>query len=316
MIFSKVAKDEILSVERSMDALFALLSGEILSAGSLVINKKQITFEMNSENQNFLSSVKAQICRCFRANEYDVDVSLISKNKYSLKLSQELGPKILDELNIVRIDPKGNFLINRIPTSEILQDEECLKSYLAGAFVGSGSVSTPKNDGGGYHMEWVCQTEEKADFICNSLAEFNIISKKVERNGTSIAYIKGSDDICQALALMGATKAMLKIESNLVERAVRNNINRQSNCQSANLDKTLVASAKEVRAIKIIEETIGLNSLRDSLKEVAIIRKENPQASLAEISNMLGSKITRAAISLKLKQIIKIAETLGGDNGE
>ena len=113
MIFSKVAKDEILSVERSMDALFALLSGEILSAGSLVINKKQITFEMNSENQNFLSSVKAQICRCFRANEYDVDVSLISKNKYSLKLSQELGPKILDELNIVRIDPKGNFLINR-----------------------------------------------------------------------------------------------------------------------------------------------------------------------------------------------------------
>ena len=69
-------------------------------------------------------------------------------------------------------------------------------------------------------------------------------------------------------------------------------------------------------AIITISETIGLVSLPDSLREVAEIRLNNPQATLAEIAEILGNKITRAAISLRLKKLIKLAQTLGENDGE
>ena len=118
-----------------------------------------------------------------------------------------------------------------------------------------------------------------------------------------------------ALGHLGAVASMLNLENKKVERAVRNNINRQSNCASANLDKTVSASVKQMQAIEQIDSTLGIDNLPANLYEVARARINNPEASLAELSEILGGNLTRVAVSLRLKKLIQIAKDLGENDG-
>ena len=100
--------------------------------------------------------------------------------------------------------------------------------------------------------------------------------------------MKESEAIADFVGCVGATKCYLKLQEEIIKREMRNSINRQSNCISANIDKTINASLSQVRAIEIIEETIGIQSLPQNLQKVAILRKENPDASLTELVKLYG----------------------------
>ncbi len=319
--FSQKVKKEILKAKRDSDALFCMLCGEILSAGSLLINNHEITFVLSSESKEFLTAVEGQLFECFEVEKSSIKISKEQgsiKEKFELSISPFFGRRVLEGLKILSRDENGNTAISRSPEQHFLQDKGAKIAYLAGAFCGAGSISVPETGGkstGGYHMEWVCQTPERAQVVCEILAEFDIISKKIERNGSSVAYIKESDAICQILALMGAVASMLELENSKVEREVRNNINRQSNCMSANLDKVMNASVKQMQAIDEISRTVGIESLPEDLLEVALARVTNPEASLSELVKILGNKISRVAVSQRLAKIIKLAQELGGENG-
>lgn len=321
MSFSQKVKNEIMGYTRDTDALISMVCGEILSAGSLVILRHQISFMITSENEAFVSVLKKQLVRAFQIDENRCGISIDNsglKSRFELEVGSDDGARILEMLGIIYRDKQGDLRVNRIPSINLLADDECKCAYLSGAFCGAGSISIPnyeKNGGSGYHMEWVCQSPERAGLICNLLGELGIISKKIERGASNVVYLKESDGICQILARMGAVASMLELENNRVEREVRNNINRQSNCQSANLDKTVNASVKQMQAIDIISNTIGLESLPDNLAEVALARAANPQASLAEIVKILGGKISRVAVGQRLSKLIKLAQDLGENDG-
>lgn len=320
MSFSQKVKNEILKVRRDTDALFCMLCGEILSAGSLIIKKNNISFSISSENEEFATAIVKQLEICFQVLKSDISIKTMQgamKNKFELTIDSEVGMKVLEGLGILSRDKMGQVQINRTIDPNLATDLDCKKSYLAGAFCGSGSISAPntENDDGhkvsGYHMEWVCLTEQRAETICQFLAELNIISKKIERNSSFVVYLKESEAICQVLAQLGAVACMLELESNKVERSVRNNINRQSNCASANLDKVMFASVKQMQAIDIISSTIGIENLPKPLADVALARLANPDASYAEIAQVLGGNISRVAVSQRFLKLIKIAQELG-----
>lgn len=324
MSFSQKVKSEILKAGRDVDALFCMLCGEILSAGSLTLSRQGISFTLNSENKEFLETVAKQLDKCFQVSANKIEISAVSgtlKSKFELTVEAKTGSMILEGLGILSKNKEGELVVNRTVDPNLITDDEGKKSYLAGAFCGAGSVSTPAFESeqakpsSGYHMEWVCLTAERADTICEYLAELGIISKKIERNGNFVVYLKESDAICQALALLGAVASMLELENSKVERSVRNNINRASNCLSANLDKVVSASVKQMQAIDVIEGTVGLNSLSLPLQQVAVARRDNPQASLSELAEILGGNISRVAVRERLMKLIKIAQSLGEENG-
>ena len=314
-----LAKEEILNVRRNTDAVFCMLCGEIFSAGSLVVSRHKISFVITSESIKFLQKVKEQLIICFQINENDIRINESKKHlktKSELIISADEGYRVLSELEIIRKNKDGEIEVATSISKNICYDEDCKKAYLAGAFCGAGTISVPEDNGQtkGYHMEWVASSLEKAETISELLAEFNIITRRVERGESVIVYIKESDSISMALTLLGATKNMLNLENSKITRQVRNNINRQSNCLSANLDKVMNASAKQVRAINIISETVGLESLSDSLKEIAVLRLNNPEASLSELVEKLEGRITRAGLSDRLNKLIKLSKTLGEEN--
>ena len=121
-------------------------------------------------------------------------------------------------------------------------------------------------------------------------------------------YLKDGEEISSFLALMGANKSVIKFEEIRVMKETRNNINRLVNCETANLNKIIDASIKQVNAIKKLKKEKKFESLPENLKELANLRIENPEASYQELGAMLKEPIGKSGVSHRLEKIIKIAE--------
>lgn len=184
----------------------------------------------------------------------------------------------------------------------------CKKSFIKGAFLGSGCVINPNVD---YHFEITVKLKKAADQIVAVLKEFNLNPKIIKRNKNMyVVYIKGAEDISILLAILGANRAMLKYENIRIEKSIKNEVNRAVNCETANLSKVVNASYKQIRAIDLIVQKGMYDNLNASLKEVCKLRKENPIASLEDLSKMSSTPISKSGVYHRLKKIEKMAESL------
>lgn len=183
------------------------------------------------------------------------------------------------------------------------------KAIVRGAFLGGGSLNNPNNK---YHMEILFSTQENAKLIMSILKEFGINSKILARKHSFSIYIKEAEEISKLLALLGANKAVLNFEEIRVVRDTRNNVNRLVNCETANLNKTINAAVTQIEAIRYIKKKRRFDELPDSLKEIAEVRLNNPDASLVEMGAMLESPIGKSGVNHRLKKICEIAKDLKG----
>ena len=110
--------------------------------------------------------------------------------------------------------------------------------------------------------------------------------------------------------MMEANTSALKLKSKEAYKQLSNNINRQTNCITSNMNKTVEASLKQRMAINIIEETIGISCLPTDLQEICYLRIHNPDISLNDMQELLEGKFSRSALNHRLKKIIEISKNL------
>ena len=146
--------------------------------------------------------------------------------------------------------------------------------------------------------------------VISEIDEINAEPHIINRKGSYVVYIKGSENIADILTYMGAPMSALNIIQKKMLKSVRNNINRQVNSETANMNKTAAASAKQIYAINIIKEKRGLDFLSDDLKELALVRIENPEYNLRELGAALNPPISRSGVNHRLQRIMEIAEGL------
>ena len=139
-------------------------------------------------------------------------------------------------------------------------------------------------------------------------------SSLTERGGNYIIYIKDSNKIEDLLTYMGAINSSMELMQVKMYKEAMNDINRKSNFETANMDKTFSASAKQVAAIAVINDTVGLGSLSEELQQLATLRLENPDLSLKGLSEILG--ISRSGVNHRIKRLVEIAERCAGGNLE
>lgn len=323
MTFSQKVKSEIIEANMDTDNELSMLAGIILSAGSLIITKKAISFCVSSENEKIIEYVQKLISK----EEPNTEISVCkirhnfkSKERTELSIEHYAGERILTKCGILELDSNGNRQINALG-GEFLRIENSSKvSFLSGLFLGSGSITIPESieldkmasstKSSGYHMDWVVSKNELADLICEELTNFDIFPKKVERNESYVVYLKTSESISELLGVFGAHKCLLEYENLRAGREMRNLINRQANCISANIDKSINAALEQLEAIEIIKNTIGLESLPEVLEEVALARLSNKEGSLNDIIAVLPKKISKGAVSQRFKKLIQIAKEL------
>lgn len=202
-------------------------------------------------------------------------------------------------------------LTDKLPSTKLedsfLQRTCCKRSFLRGAFAAGGTINNPKGD---YHFEIKCSSRFEAELICTLMQEFDIDGKISDRRGKYSVYLKDADKISDMLNVMEAHVSLMTFENERIYKSVRGNINRQCNCETANLRKTVNASQKQCEAIRIIEETVGLDSLNEQLREVAELRLVYPEKSLSELGELMEPKLGRSGVNHRMEKIIETAEGL------
>lgn len=183
--------------------------------------------------------------------------------------------------------------------------ENCYHAFLAGAFLSCGTVSDPNKN---YHLEFTVPFLNLSKSLVTLLEELDLSPKTVNRKGYNIVYFKDSEAIEDCLYIMGAVSSMFDMMNVEIVKDFRNRANRAANCETANIEKTVNASWQQSSAIEKIEETKGLDFLNDDLKAMAILRQNNPEASLKELASLSG--LSRSGVNHRLKKIVEIASQL------
>lgn len=183
----------------------------------------------------------------------------------------------------------------------------CKRAFLRGAFLKSGSVSDPEKS---WHLEFSARHRKEAEYVAEYLRENDIRSGITERKGRFVVYVKDCDSIAAALGMMGASADALRLFGLQAERSVRNDVNRRSNFENANLKKSVDAAAKYRRAVKAIKAAGKWDSLPDSLREIGELRIEHTGASLKELGEMLDPPIGKSGVNHRLQRLLEAAEEL------
>ncbi len=191
-----------------------------------------------------------------------------------------------------------------------IADECCKVAFLKGAFLTCGTINDPNKN---YHLEFVVpylNLSKDLKLFINDYEELTVTPKSITRNSNYVIYFKDSEAIEDLITAMGAVNSSLEIMGVKMYKDVRNNVNRKLNFESANLDKTIDASSKQVEAILHIKNTVGLSYLSDDLKEIAELRLENPDMSLRELGEMLSKSLSRSGVNHRLNRICQIAKEI------
>lgn len=196
---------------------------------------------------------------------------------------------------------------------DLLQTLGSKRAYIRGAFLCAGSMSDP---GKSYHFEIVCEDEQTAAFLKEQMAAFFVHAKIILRKQKYILYLKDSEEIIQILNVMEAHKSLMELENIRIIKEMRNSANRQSNCDSANINKMVRTAARQVEDIRYIEETIGLEQLAPALREMAQVRLDNPDVSLQELGTYPDPPVGKSGVNHRLRKLKEIAEGLRTEEGE
>ncbi|MCR5144850.1 MAG: DNA-binding protein WhiA [Lachnospiraceae bacterium] len=189
----------------------------------------------------------------------------------------------------------------------IIQQTCCKRAYMRGAFLMAGSISDPNK---GYHFEIVCKSDKQARQVQYIMTSLELDAKIVQRQKYHVVYLKEGEQIVMALGLMGASKALMDLENIRILKDMRNTVNRRVNCEAANISKTVNAAVKQIDDIKYIDEVKGLASLPDNLYEMAMVRLENPDASLKDLGELMDPPIGKSGVNHRLRKIGEIADKL------
>jgi len=189
----------------------------------------------------------------------------------------------------------------------IIQNSCCKRAFIRGAFLAAGSVSDPEKS---YHFEIAAASLPKAEQIRKLLQSFMIDAKIIRRKKYQVVYVKEGDQIVDALNVMGAHAALLAMENERVVKEVRNTINRQVNCEAANIGKTVQAAERQCEDIRLIRDQAGFASLPPKLEETARLRLAYPDISLKELGEMLDPPIGKSGVNHRLEKLMIIAGKL------
>lgn len=188
----------------------------------------------------------------------------------------------------------------------------CHKAFLRGAFLLAGAVSNPEKS---YHFEIASPNGDLAEFVIVLLNYFEISAKIACRKAKFVVYLKCAEQISDVLALLGAQNAMMALENVRVKKDVRNRINRQMNCDERNLARLVENAQAQLEDIALIEREMGLDRLPERLREIARVRVEHADASLAALGEYCDPPLGKSGVNSRLRRLRTIAQELRA-NGE
>lgn len=314
MSFSSIVKNELCRIEVNKDCcLLSELAAVVrISAFMRISEGNGMSIRVTTENAPFARKLFSLIKKLY--NLYpQVAIRKSSKLKkhvlYILDITSVLDHQSIREK--VGIDcgiQNGAEQIRYAPFADRISHKECCKkAYIRGAFLAAGSVSDPEKT---YHLEITVHEPFLAEELSSLINSFGLKSKIVGRKGNFVVYMKEGEDIVDFLNIVGAHTALMELENIRILKEMRNNVNRVVNCETANLQKTVNASIRQVENIKYIGDHLGFENLPENLREIAEIRLQYSNENLKELGEMLSPPLGKSGVNHRLRKLDEIAEDL------
>lgn len=303
MSFTKTVKDEVTKLETTKLEDISELSAIVREAG-ILNNNITIVIENNSVARRTFKLIK---------EIYGIVPSITVRNKklgrgltYILTINNKTK-ELLEDLSIL-----DNNKYLSIPKEYLISDEEQLRAYLRGIFLVSGSVNDPKTSR--YHLEFILDTKEYAEFINKLLNSYNLNSKIIKREKNYTVYIKEAEKISDFLRVIKAFSAVMYYEDIRIYRDHKNMTNRLNNCEQANIDKIFITANKQIKDIEKLYELDMVDLLDEKLKEVIEYRMKYKESSLSELASIIsletGKEISKSGLNHRFRKIREMLEKI------
>lgn len=229
-------------------------------------------------------------------------------NNYIITIEDEKVKLFLQDTMLIKKNEEINFMnFDFAVPAELVKRDCCKRAYIKGSFMGCGSISDPEKS---YHAEFVNNHEQHSLGLCEIMKTYDLNAKMIFRKNYYVTYIKESEQISDLMNVMGAHNALLEFENVRVVKETRNRINRVINCETANLDKIVDTSMRQIKLIKVLKRHKAVDKLPENLRELAYLRLKHSNASLKELGEMLVPPLGKSGVNHRLKKIEKIAEEL------
>ena len=255
-----------------------------------------------TESRDFAARLPRLFKKAFGIT-FDQEPAVQDRGKLQFAISSE--DKIAKIFETLQMDLKASLTLH-VNFGMLEEEAECM-AYLRGAFLAGGSVTDPAKR---YHLEMTTSHYKVSRETCALLIECGFSPKELSRGGNNILYFKQSDYIEDFLTAIGAQVSAMGVMEAKVEKDLRNGVNRRVNCETANLTKVVDASMGQMAAIRGLEEAGELDKLPGKLRETALLRRENPEATLQELAAMLNPPITKSAINHRMRKLLELARAL------
>lgn len=227
--------------------------------------------------------------------------AFVKAARYQLHIGDDArAMQVLNEAGILgeRLMPLDD------PPRRVVGDSCCRAAYLRGALLARGSVSGPRNA----HFELRTSSMGAARFLAGIADSDGLALAVHDRGRHAIAYAKGAETIADLLAFLGAHEAALRFGESAVVSATRGRANRLANADHANLKRSSRAADAQLRAIKRLDATRGLESLSPDLRQLAKLRLRHPTHSLAELARRCRPPVTKASAHRRLRKLQELAD--------
>ena len=300
MAFSSDVRTELAEQNpKSLHCRIALLAGIITLDGKFKYEDGVRIISIRMEQDILVDAVKRLLEQVFGFGIGDYRI--VPRTGSGARLRVEEPEKVERIISTLKITERED----RPDVDEMVFTRSCCRcSFLRGAYLAAGSITNPESS---YQLEIVTGRKTVTDQLIRLFETLGLKGHIVLRRGQNVIYLKGADDISELLGQMGASRAMMELENIRILKGIRNNINREVNCDTANITKITDAAGRSMEDIRIIEENIGLDALPSELREVARLRRDNPELSLQELGELLSPPLGKSGVNHRLRKIKKIA---------
>ncbi len=306
MSFSGEVKEELAGqISSSRHCQIAELAAMVCYSGRLEqANTGNACLTIQAENEKVIRKGFTLLQKSF-----NICTGVTGKGPYFLKIEEkDQVSRLLQSLKLSEYSSQKDGRMDTV-NPLLIKNACCRRAYLRGAFLTTGSMSDPEKS---YHLEFVCLTRRQALQLQEIIRDFDIEARIVTRKNHDIVYMKEGAGIVDLLNVTGAHISLMNLENLRIVKEMRNSINRRVNCETANITKTVNASTKQIQDIMMIQKTLGLKGLQDSLREVAEVRLEYPEATLKELGEYLNPPVGKSGVNHRLRKLSEIAERIRG----
>ena len=255
-----------------------------------------------TENPNFAARLPRLFHRAFGLR-FDRQPEPGAAGKLLFQITER---KKLDHItNTLGFDPRQNLVLHI--NFAMLEEECCRAAFLRGVFFAGGSITDPLKR---YHLELTTSHGQVSRELEVLLRESGYPPKSVTRNGSFVTYFKQSDQIEDFLTLIGAPVAAMSVMTAKMEKDLRNSVNRRLNCDSANVDKAIVAAQEQLEAIRRLDAAGLLEKQPEKLRQTAALRVTSPELTLSELAEEFDPPVTKSCLNHRLRKLVELAKTL------